>query len=89
MSGAAIDSKTAEVLLLFDEGSGGVAEDASGNGNDAEVSGTQWVDGPFGKALEYDCVDDNVVITGYLGIGGTDPRITVASNRCTHGLCFS
>ena len=77
MSDAAIDSETAEVLLLFDDGSGAVAKDASGNGNDAEVSGAQWVDGPFGTALEYDGVDDNVVITGYLGIGGIEPRTTV------------
>jgi len=38
----------------FDKGSGKVAEDASGNGNDGAVEGAKWVDGQFGKALEFD-----------------------------------
>jgi hypothetical protein len=38
----------------FDEGSGDVAEDGSGNGNNGEINGADWVDGKFGKALEFD-----------------------------------
>ena len=40
---------------LFDEGSGKVLKDASGNGNDGEIFGTaKQVDGKFGKALFFD-----------------------------------
>ncbi|MFQ6043811.1 MAG: LamG domain-containing protein [Candidatus Poribacteria bacterium] len=38
----------------FDEGKGKDAKDASGNGNDGEVHDAKWVDGRFGKALEFD-----------------------------------
>ena len=43
----------------FDEGSGNVAVDHSGN-NNGTIYGAQWVDGRFGKALEFDGVDDYV-----------------------------
>ncbi len=45
----------------FDEGSGSVAHDASGNGNDATIYGATWVDGKFGKALNFDGVNDYVI----------------------------
>ena len=38
----------------FDEGKGTDAKDASGNGNDGDITGAKWVDGKFGKALEFD-----------------------------------
>jgi len=39
----------------FDEGSGDVAADSSGNGNDGTiVRGPEWVEGRFGKALKFD-----------------------------------
>lgn len=54
-SNAKIDPKTVEGLWLFDEGSGSVAKDASGKGLDAKLMGSpKWVDGKFGKALEFD-----------------------------------
>lgn len=43
------------LYLPFDEGSGDVARDLSGNGNDGKlVKNPKWVDGKFGKALEFD-----------------------------------
>ncbi|MHC4726506.1 MAG: LamG domain-containing protein, partial [Planctomycetota bacterium] len=43
----------------FDEGSGTVANDSSGNGNDGIFNGDpQWVVGYFGSALEFDGTDD-------------------------------
>ena len=64
-----------EGLWLFDEGSGDVARDSSGNGRDGELQGNPtWVKGVHGTALEFDGVDDNVLITGYTGVGGTTPR---------------
>ncbi len=44
----------------FDEGSGIVVKDSSGNRNDGTIHGATWVDGKFGKALSFDGVDDYV-----------------------------
>jgi hypothetical protein len=47
----------------FDEGSGTVAGDSSGNGNTGTlINGPQWVDGVVGNALEFDGVDDKVSV---------------------------
>jgi len=44
-----------------DEGSGNVAHDTSGNGNDGILcNGPAWVDGKYGKALSFDGVDDYI-----------------------------
>ena len=53
-SGAEIDPETITGLWLFDEGAGKVAIDSSGSGLDADITKPEWVDGPFGKALEFD-----------------------------------
>jgi len=46
----------------FDEGEGATVYDSSGNDNDGTIHGATWVDGKFGKALEFDGVDDYVEI---------------------------
>ncbi|MHC4494311.1 MAG: LamG domain-containing protein [Planctomycetota bacterium] len=47
----------------FDEGSGSVAHDTSGNGHDGTLNGDpQWVAGRFGGALDFDGSDDYVEI---------------------------
>ena len=46
----------------FDEGSGSVVEDSSGNGNDGVIYGATWVDGKYGNALSFDGVDDNLEV---------------------------
>ena len=51
---AEIDPKNITGMWLFDEGKGGTAADSSENGNDGEIHGAKWVDGKFGKALEFD-----------------------------------
>lgn len=52
---AKIDPETYVGMWLFDEGTGKTAKDSSGNKNDGELmSGPKWVDGKFGKALEFD-----------------------------------
>ncbi len=44
----------ATVLLWhFDEGAGETAADASGNGFDGAISGAEWAEGRFGKALHW------------------------------------
>ena len=50
--------KSAAGIWLFDEGTGKKAEDISGNGNDGElVKSPKWVQGKFGKALEFNGKD--------------------------------
>ena len=47
----------------FDEGSGTVANDSSGNGNDGTFNGDpQWAAGILGGALEFDGTDDYVEV---------------------------
>ena len=47
----------------FDAGSGKVLKDYSGNGNDGQVNGSaKWVDGKFGKAMEFNGVDSFVLV---------------------------
>ena len=42
-------------IWLFDENSGTVAADSTGNGNDGEfINGPQWVDGKFGSGVDLD-----------------------------------
>ena len=41
-------------VWLFDEGKGAVVKDFTGNGNDGEFDGPKWINGQFGKALEFD-----------------------------------
>jgi hypothetical protein len=53
-----INSHAANELVLhlsFDEGAGSVAKDSSSFGNDCTLNGNPvWIDGKFGKALEFD-----------------------------------
>jgi hypothetical protein len=63
------DNASAELVAhwRFEEGSGTVAHDTSGNGNDGTFNGDpQWVSGFIGGALEFDGVDD------YIEIGDLD-----------------
>ena len=49
----AFDTKGLVLYFPFDEGSGKVAKDASGNKNDGELQGSvKWVDGKIGKAVD-------------------------------------
>jgi hypothetical protein len=61
ISDAKIDLENTIGIWLFDEGKGNIARDTSGNGNDGELmNDPKWVDGKFGKALEFDGQDDYV-----------------------------
>jgi hypothetical protein len=63
LSYAKIDPKNAAGIWLFDEGSGDTAKDSSVNKNNGTLkSGPKWIDGKFGKALEFDGKDDNVEV---------------------------
>jgi len=50
-------------LWLFDEGSGTIVSDSSGNGNDGEIIGDlPWVAGQYGTALEFPGESMNLVM---------------------------
>lgn len=54
MGNAKIPSDAIVGIWLFDEGTGEVAKDASGNGHDGEMGGSvKWVDGKFDGALSF------------------------------------
>lgn len=56
---AKVDLESAAAIWLFDEGKGNEANDFTGNGHDAELNSTEWVDGKFGKALSFDGAKSN------------------------------
>jgi len=58
---AKIDIKTCVGMWLFNEDKGDTAADSSGNKNDGKImNGPKLVDGKFGKALEFNGVDNYV-----------------------------
>jgi len=54
IASAAIKPANFVGIWLFDEGVGGFAGDSSGNEAEGKLTGTKWVDGKFGKALQFD-----------------------------------
>jgi len=54
------------VYWSFDEEDADILEDLSGTGNDGEINGDPaWVDSTFGKAMEFDGVDDYVLVPNH------------------------
>jgi len=49
-------------LWHFDEGTGGITYDSTGNGNTATITGASWTNGRMGEALDFDGVDDYVEV---------------------------
>jgi hypothetical protein len=63
----------------FDEGSGTIAYDSSGNGNDGTIQGDpQWVAGKIAGALQFDGTDDYVEVPDSPSLDITD-AITIAA----------
>lgn len=57
-SEAALNADNIMGMWLFNEGNGNTAKDSSGNGNDGKIiGGAKYVDGQFGKALEFNGTD--------------------------------
>lgn len=58
---AKIDPASVLCIWLFDEGRGDIAKDSSQNNNDGTITkGCEWVDGKFGRAIEFDNKDEYV-----------------------------
>lgn len=56
----------------FDEGQGDVVVDSSGNENDGDVWGAEWVRGAFGTALRFDGQGAYVAIPEIAGLDGSN-----------------
>jgi hypothetical protein len=63
----------------FDDGTGAIARDSSGNGNNGTLTGgPAWTVGQFGKALQFDGVDDYVNIPHNDNLIPTTGKVTVS-----------
>ncbi|MCF6158511.1 MAG: hypothetical protein E3K32_08035 [wastewater metagenome] len=51
-----------QALYAFEEGTGSVAADSSGSGNNGIIQGAAWTTGKAGIGLEFDGVDDSVSV---------------------------
>ena len=68
-SSAKINPQNVAAIWLFDEVSGKLAKDSSGNGNDGELmNGPKQAQGKFGNALELDGTDDYVLVGDSLSL---------------------
>jgi PGF-CTERM protein/uncharacterized repeat protein (TIGR01451 family) len=78
LASPAIAQASTDAVLIqhFDEGSGTIAKDESGHGNDGTIYGATWTTGISGKALEFDGVDDYVDF-GNLGLTNSKGTIEV------------
>ncbi|MEM5820154.1 MAG: DUF2341 domain-containing protein [Candidatus Aenigmatarchaeota archaeon] len=70
------------LYLPFDEGSGNIVYDYSGNNNNGTIYGATFVDSPFNKALSFDGVDDYVGIPDSPTLRLTDKIAISAWVKC-------
>ena len=61
----------------FDEGSGNIAHDSSGNGNDGTVVGASWTSGVSSGALKFDGIDNYVGVPSLPSVCVTGNQISV------------
>jgi len=84
------------IYYNFDEGSGTTTTyDRSGNGNNGSMNGSMtesdWVQGKYGKALDFDGTDDFVLPPGQSYMGNASAEFTVGGwikPRATAGTIF-
>lgn len=69
----------------FDEGNGNIATNSIGY-QDAEIFGAKWDSGKFGDALEFDGVDDSIVVKDYATFDITENLTLMAWFRPTNTL---
>ncbi|HNW82526.1 MAG TPA: LamG domain-containing protein [bacterium] len=53
------------VLFYLEDGTGLVATDSSGSGNNGTIAGASWVDAKFGKGLQFNGTADNYISLAY------------------------
>jgi hypothetical protein len=67
---AAVGVEDASAIWLLDENIGKTVKDYSGNGNDGDINGPKWVEGKFGKGLEFS-TSQSVKSSTAKGVGKT------------------
>jgi len=75
----AIDQGSVVGIWLFDEGEGEVLKDSSRNGNNGTVAGAKWVDGKFGKALQFNGSSSYVEVPSSDSLNSIADEITVVA----------
>ena len=83
-----VNSASADLVghWRFDEGSGTIASDSSGNGNNGTlVAGPTWVNGRFGGALEFDGADDRVDLGSFDLTTDTITYVALVNGSMTGG----
>jgi len=71
------NSQNTVLLLHLNYGEGTTAYDVSGKGNNGTISGALWVNGLFGKCLDFDGDEnsgDDYINLGQIGITGSQNR---------------
>jgi hypothetical protein len=63
----------------FNEGTGTIAGDSSGNGNNGTVNGGTWVAGKYGQALSFNGVSNYVSVVDSLGLRLTTTDFTITA----------
>ena len=71
--------KTLMGVWLFDEGNGDNVKDLSPNKNDGKITNCKWVDGKFGKALEFNGKDTGVEIPDSDSLAVSDDKISITA----------
>lgn len=75
-----IDPNNVVAMWLFDEGQGKTVRDSTGNGNDGTINGDpKWVDGRFGKGLEFDGADDYIAVSDSDSLDVNGDQITIVA----------
>lgn len=75
----------------MDETQGTLAHDGSGNGHDGTLVNTPpygvWVSGRYGRAMQFDGIDDHVRAEGFKGITGSGARTCTFWVKTEDPLC--
>jgi hypothetical protein len=62
----------------FDEGTGTIAHDSSGNNNDGTIYGATWTSGKYGNALQFDGIDDYVEVFDSASLDNVVDAVTIS-----------
>ena len=54
--------KDVVAVWMLDEGKGDTTKDSTENGHDGKINGAKWVDGKFGKALQFNGTSDFIEV---------------------------
>jgi hypothetical protein len=80
-------------LYHFNEGQGSILTDVSGNGNNGTITGGTWINGEFGKALQFNGTSDYALVNKSLLVRNVSFEMwvypTVNTTDNTQGWAFT